>query len=100
METAHPTAASDPLARPATELRGVGPERAAQLARLGVETIRDLLWLRPRRHEDRRHVLQIANLELHKPATVRGTIVALGVKRFAKGQKSVFEFIADDGSAR
>jgi ATP-dependent DNA helicase RecG len=31
---------------------------------------------------------------------VRGCIVALGLKRFAKGRKSVFEIILDDGTAR
>ena len=35
-----------------------------------------------------------------KPATARGTIVALGLKRFRGGSKSVFEIILDDGSAR
>ncbi|MGH7975685.1 MAG: ATP-dependent DNA helicase RecG, partial [Limisphaerales bacterium] len=34
------------------------------------------------------------------PATARGKIVALGLKRFRGGSKSVFEIILDDGSAR
>ena len=89
-----------PLDQPVTQLRGVGPERSAQLARLGLHTVGDLFLHRPRRHEDRRHVLVISKLQLHEPATVRGTIVALGVKKFAHGRKSVFEFILDDGTAR
>ncbi|MFO1501056.1 MAG: hypothetical protein U1G07_22145 [Verrucomicrobiota bacterium] len=91
---------SDPFARPLTQLRGVGPERAAQLGRLGLKTIGDLLLHRPRRYEDRRHVLSIAQLELGRPSAVRGTIVALGLKRYARGRKSVFEIILDDGTAR
>lgn len=81
-------------------LHGVGPERAGQLARLQLVTVADLLWHRPRRYEDRRHLCSIAALSPQQTATVRGTIVALGVKRFAKGRKSVFEFILDDGTAR
>ena len=100
MDKSQPISEDDPLARPLSELRGVGPERSAQLARLGLNTVRDLLWHRPRRHEDRRQIQSIAGLRLNEPATVRGQIVALGIKRFSRGAKSVFEFILDDGTAR
>jgi ATP-dependent DNA helicase RecG len=89
-----------PLARPLRELRGVGTEREAQLARLGLFTVQDLLLHRPRRYEDRRHFRTIAEVQLDEAATTRGTIVALGTKRFRGGQKSVFEIILDDGTAR
>lgn len=89
-----------PLDTPLTALWGVGSERAAQLARLDLFTVRDLLLHKPRRHEDRRHFLAIRELELGRAATTRGRIVAQGVKTFRQGSKSVFEFILDDGSAR
>jgi ATP-dependent DNA helicase RecG len=88
------------LRRPVTSLWGVGAERAAQLARLDIRTIEDLLLHRPRRYEDRRHFRTIAELSSDEAATARGTIVALGLKRFRGGNKSVFEIILDDGSAR
>jgi ATP-dependent DNA helicase RecG len=83
-----------------TSLWGVGAERAAQLARLDIRTVEDLLLHRPRRYEDRRHFRKIAELTKDEPATARGTIVALGLRRFRGGSKSVFEIILDDGSAR
>jgi ATP-dependent DNA helicase RecG len=89
-----------PLARPVTVLAGVGPERAAQLARLEIRTIEDLLLHRPSRYEDRRQLRPIAQLRLDDPATTRGTVVALGVKWFAKHTKSIFELILDDGTSR
>ncbi len=89
-----------PLARPLIGLRGVGSEREAQLARLGLFTVEDLLLHRPRRYEDRRHFRSIAEMQLDEPATTRGTIVALGLKRYRGGQKSVFEIILEDGTAR
>ena len=89
-----------PLERPVRERPGVGMERAAQFARLGVHTVGDLLLHRPRRYEDRRRFSSIAELRLGEPATVRGQIVALGIKRYRGGEKSVFEFILDDGTAR
>ena len=51
------------LRRPVTSLWGVGGERAAQLARLGIFTIEDLLLHAPRRYEDRRHFRNIAELD-------------------------------------
>ncbi|HVU09594.1 MAG TPA: ATP-dependent DNA helicase RecG [Verrucomicrobiae bacterium] len=89
-----------PLKNPVTSLWGVGAERAAQLARLGIFTIEDLLLHRPKRYEDRRHFKKISELTKDEPATARGKIVALGLKRFRGGRKSVFEIILDDSSAR
>jgi RecG-like helicase len=61
-----------PLAAPVTSLWGVGGERAAQLARLGIVTIEDLLLHAPRRYEDRRHFRKIAELTKDEPFTARG----------------------------
>ncbi len=43
-------------------LKGVGPQRAKLLKRLGVETVGDLLSLYPRRYEDRRNVKMLAEV--------------------------------------
>ncbi|MGA9450763.1 MAG: ATP-dependent DNA helicase RecG, partial [Verrucomicrobiia bacterium] len=92
--------ATPALRRPVTSLWGVGAERTAQLARLDIHTIEDLLLHRPRRYEDRRHFRAIAELTRDEAATARGTIIAQGLKRFRKGTKSVFEFVLDDGTGR
>jgi ATP-dependent DNA helicase RecG len=90
---------ANPLLTPLRELRGVGPERAAQLLRLELRTVGDALLHRPRRYEDRRHFQRVADLQLQEPALVRGRIAAAGLKRW-RGGRSVFEFILDDGSGR
>jgi ATP-dependent DNA helicase RecG len=88
------------LKRPVSSLWGVGPERATQLARLGISTVEDVLLNRPRRYEDRRHFKKISELVRGEPGTARGKIVAMGLKRFRHGTKSVFEIVLDDGTAR
>src|SRR5258706_2161601 len=95
-----PETNTSPLAAPVSSLWGVGAERAAQLARLGVHTIEDLLLHRPRRYEDRRHFRKIAELTKEEAFTARGTIVVQGLKRFHGGKGSVFEIVLDDGSGR
>ncbi len=92
--------AVDPMTLPVRSVYGVGPERARLLEKLGVTTVADLLFLRPRRYEDRRHLHSVKTLEEGKPATVCGKVVAAGLKTFAKGTKSVFDVIIDDGTAR
>ena len=93
-------APANPLDAPLTTLRGIGSERAAQLVRLELHTVGDLLLHRPRRYEDRRYFRAIAELKLGQAAIAHGKIVAQGVKRWRAGTKSVFEFILDDGSGR
>ncbi len=89
-----------PLDTPLSRLWGVGPERDAQLARLGLRTVGDLLLHTPRRYEDRRHCVAIKELQQGVAATVRGKIVAQGVKTFRQRTKTLFELILDDGIAR
>ena len=89
-----------PLAAPVGSVWGVGEERAKLLARLEIFTIEDLLLHKPRRYEDRRKFLPIRDLKPAEPATVRGKIIAAGLKRFKKGTRTMFECVFDDGTAR
>ncbi len=81
-------------------VRGVGRERQQQLERLEIRTVSDLLFHGPRRYDDRRQVSPIREVVQGQPITVRGSVVAAGVKKFRGGFKSVFEVVLDDGTAR
>ena len=59
-------------------LKGVGPERAKQLEKLGIHHVQDLLQYFPRRYEDRRKRL-IAELIDGENATLVGKVVATHV---------------------
>src|SRR5262245_57151156 len=100
MSVAATPATESALTRPVTTLFGVGPERTAQLARLEIYTIEDLLLHRPNRYEDRKHLCTIAELSPEQPAVTRGKVVAAGTKWFKKRAKSIFELVLDDGKAR
>jgi ATP-dependent DNA helicase RecG len=88
-----------PLRQSVATVWGVGEERAKLLARLEIFTVEDLLLHKPRRYEDRRKFLPIRDLKLKEAATVRGKIIAAGVKRFKKGTRAMFECVFDDGTA-
>ncbi len=100
MPASPPPPVASGLETPLTSLRGVGPERASQLDRLGLRTVNDLLLHAPRRYEDRRHLLKIKELKLGESATTRGRIVATGVKTYQRKTRSVYEFVLEDGTGR
>ncbi|MGE3310292.1 MAG: DEAD/DEAH box helicase, partial [Limisphaerales bacterium] len=89
-----------PLDAPVTVLWGVGSERSLQLDRLGIRTLLDFLLHRPRRYEDRREYRAIRDVTDKGWVTVRGRVVAQGVKHFRQRTRSVFELILDDGTGR
>lgn len=61
--------------KPLQYLKGVGPQRAKQLEKLGVRNIQDLLQYFPRRYEERR-VRTIAEIKDNEMATLTGKVVA------------------------
>lgn len=69
------------LSAPAQFIKGVGPARAQQLARLGLHTVGDLLSHRPHRYEDRSHLASINALIPGEKATTQGTVVAVSERR-------------------
>ena len=83
---------------PLAAIRGIGSERAEQFARLELRTVGDLLRHRPRRYEDQA-LSRDRKTVSREAASTRGKVVALGLKRFRGGSKSVFELILDDGTA-
>jgi len=61
-------------------LKGIGPKLANTLSRIGIFTIKDLLYYFPREYEDRTKIMQIAELQPEKEALICGKVVS--VSRF------------------
>ncbi len=70
-----------PLLAPVQYLKGVGPVRAEQLARVGIRTVTDLLYHRPHRYEDRSHLGTIATLVPGQKQATQGVVVAVSERR-------------------
>ena len=72
------SAGSETLQKKLTEsvqfVRGVGPQRAELLGRLGIKTASDLLFHFPRRYEDFTEQHQINSIELNQMARVVGVV--------------------------
>jgi len=83
------------LKSPIVRLKGVGKKRAEGLARLGIETVEDLLFYLPRRIEDRSRFRRIGELVPGEEAAVRGRIVALDKLSVGRGMTVVKAALGD-----
>ncbi len=81
-------------------LKGVGPARKKLFANLGVENIEDLLYLFPRRYEDRTNMTRIAEVKLGEWQSVTGKVIANAARKSWYTRKHVYEIAIDDGSGR
>ena len=79
--------------RPVTGLKGVGPALAKRLAKLGIETVADLLFWLPTRYEDRTHIVPIGSLRPGARAAVEGTIELAEV--VFRGRRSLLVRLSD-----
>lgn len=64
------------LTQAVTRLSGVGPAKAADLARLGITSVRELLLHLPRGYEDRRTAVPFAAARPDVPVNTTATVVA------------------------
>lgn len=78
-------------------LKGVGPRRSALFKRLGLTTLRDLVTHFPRRHEDRRTFLPIAQLIPGQKSTVRGRVTGSSIFRVRTGTV-ILQVVVKDAS--
>lgn len=81
-----------------TELSGVGKARAAQLLKLGIVTIKDLVYSLPRSYEDRSNVHRLADFEFEAPASYILTVASEVKSAKIRGNLTIEKFRAFDES--
>jgi ATP-dependent DNA helicase RecG len=77
-------------------LKGVGPRNAAALAKIGLRTVRDVLYHVPRRYEDRRNIPSIGSLRIGQFATVRGRVVRTESRPVKRGGMVILKVYISD----
>jgi ATP-dependent DNA helicase RecG len=85
------------LDAPITVMVGISTGYAEKFARLGVRTIRDLLFLLPRRYDDYRNLKPINRLEYGEEVTIIASVWDAGARR-ARGGAPIFTATLSDGS--
>ena len=92
------TSPHDVLSKSLRYLKGVGPRRAADLERAGLQTVEDLLYRFPIRYEDRGTFQTIADLRPGEAASIAVEIVSCGLRSTRRPGFRIFEALARDGS--
>lgn len=82
------------------ELHGVGPARAAQLEKLGIRTLYDLLAFFPRDYEDRTNPVTIAQLQPGVPACFRAMVVSQPILRRIGGGRDITKLTVADETGK
>jgi ATP-dependent DNA helicase RecG len=92
----------DPLQGSLQYLKGVGPRRAADLQRVGLSTVEDLLYRFPTRYEDRGHFQTISSLRPGVEVSVAVEVISCGIRPTRRPRFKIFEMLVRDktGSLR
>ena len=78
-------------------VKGVGPKRALLFERLGVSTVKDLLYLAPRRYIDRGCIVPMNRVRVGALVTVAGTVLDVEFRTISRG-RSLVKVLVGDGS--
>jgi ATP-dependent DNA helicase RecG len=91
-----PAQRTEGLDTPLQFLKGVGPQRATLLAKLGLETVADALLHLPRRHEDRSQLTPLGRLAVGpEPRTCAGTVAGMSPPPRGRPQVPLFVTLRD-----
>ena len=86
------------LATPLQFLKGVGPRKAADFARAGLQSVEDLLYRFPRRYEDRSRLQSIASLREGQTVSISGEVITCGLRATRRPGFRIFEALMRDAS--
>ena len=95
-----PAPAGPPAAMnaPITVLQGVGPRHAQTLGRLGLYTLKDMLYYFPRRYDDYSQLKPINRLFYGEEVTVIGMVQSAVTRPIRGGHTQIVEALISDGS--
>jgi ATP-dependent DNA helicase RecG len=93
---AKPAASQLSPTAPISDLSGIGPKSAQALGKLGVHTVKDLLYHLPRRHLDRRSIARIGDLLPGQEATILATVWQVQTKRSPVQRRTITDAILQD----
>ncbi|MBI5207643.1 MAG: DEAD/DEAH box helicase [Candidatus Firestonebacteria bacterium] len=80
-------------------IKGVGPQRAMFLKKLGITCIHDLLYFFPRDYDDRQNIIPINKLSIGQKAVIHGKVLSAGEYIPRSGSvKHIFKIILGDNS--
>lgn len=84
------------LATPVEELKGIGPYYLKRLAKLGIKTVRDLLWHFPVRYEDYSNLKKISEITTEDTCSVLGKVEKIHTRKAFRKRLFITEAVLYD----
>ncbi len=84
------------LFTPIEQIAGIGPVYQKRLKKMGVKTIRDILYLFPHRYEDFSNIKPISKIKINETACIAGKILEIKDTRTWKKKMVLTEAIIQD----
>jgi len=78
-------------------IKGVGPSKLNILNRLCIETVHDLLYCFPRRHEDRSRIKKVGEIKPGNLETIKAKVLTFGERMSKKGM-NIFQVAVGDST--
>lgn len=95
--TSSPSTTQD-LSAPVTSVRSVGARSAARLAKLGIRTVRQLLWHLPARYEDYSQFVAIDQVVPGLKQTIQGRVIAITTRNIWPKRMTITTATVQDDS--
>ena len=78
------------------QLKSVGPRNIPRLAKLGIKTVRDLLWHFPARYEDYSRVVSISEIEPGQKVNIQGEVLKMSNRMIFPKRMSITNALVGD----
>ncbi|MGE5672650.1 MAG: ATP-dependent DNA helicase RecG [Mycobacterium leprae] len=92
-----PVPPSNPLELPVQFLRGIGPEKAKQLQKQGIQTVKELIERIPRTYRDYSHFISIIEARAGQIESLKGTVRSVQ-EQHLRGRMTMVKVIIADTS--
>jgi len=84
------------LSLPIEQLKSVGPRNLPRLAKLGIKTVKDLLWHFPIRYEDYSRIIPISEIEPGQKVNIQGEVLKMSNRMIFPKKMSVTNALVGD----
>lgn len=88
------------LSNSVSEIRGIGPRYLKYLEKLGIKTIKDLLWYFPFRYEDFSKIKKINELQSEEKCSIIGSVKKIDIRRTFKRKMFIVEAVIEDDTGQ
>ncbi len=90
----------DFLQKPITAIKGIGPKKADKFNKMGIHSVKELLYSFPRDYEDRRNVKPITEVLDNEPALILGKVIKISKSNFVRNRKQILSLWVEDDSGK